>query len=120
MQVGAITLPAGKISTAFLKANWSTIISGPLLQLLPVDWVMEELNLSQADAIKWLKDPNNWKRGYKGKLDDENQEGLGLGALVKDRILRMYWTDTFADGMDLNFVSEPKDASLLSIHLHSD
>lgn len=120
MKVGTIMLPNGKVSTAYIKNNWAAIISGPLLKILPVDWVKEEHQCSTVDAIKWLQDPTSWKRFYKKKLEDGDEEYWGGSQSFKDHIARGYWTDEFADGMDLNFISSPKDGSLLSIHLHSD
>lgn len=128
MKVGSITLPDAKVSTAFLKQNWATIITG-MAHILPLDWVKEHFNTNtgvtmtgDSDAVKWLSNPKNWKRGHKGKLDPDTAEYWGFASAqqVKDFVHRMYWTDEFLDGMDLNFISSPKDATLISIHLHSD
>ena len=126
--VGTITLPDGKVSTAYLKANWPAIIVG-MAHVLPLDWVKVHFNTNtgvhmttDADAIQWLSNPKNWKRGHKGKLKDGDGDGeyWGIPNADPNTVHRMFWTDEFADGMDLNFMSAPKDASLLSIHLHSD
>lgn len=126
MKVGSITLPDGKVSTAFLRANWGTIITG-MAHILPLDWVKEHFNTNtgvtmrgDSDAVMWLSNPKNWKRGHKGNLDADQGEYWGIQTQTKGLIHRMYWTDEFLDGMDLNFISAPKDATLLSIHLHSD
>lgn len=122
--VGTIKLPNGKVSTAYIKGNWAAIISGPLLNLLAgncAPFTYQDLGLTKhADYVAWLQDPSNWKRGHKSKLADGDEQYWGVTQSVKDCVHRMYWTDQFQDGMDLNFVSSPKDAHLLSIHLHSD
>lgn len=119
LKVGSVKLPPGKVSTHYIKSNWSTIISG-MLSILPVEWVMEHYQYTRSDAIKWLKDPNNWKREHKGIIDMlEAQDYWGVST-GKGSIHRMYLTNDFQDGMDLNFISTPKDAALMSIHLHSD
>lgn len=120
-KIGSIVLPNGKMSTQYVKANWSSIISGPLLKIMSTACDPNDIGLkSQADFIKWLQDYKNWKRGYKGKVDAPNCVDYWGVALTNQHIHRMYWTDEFEDGLDLNFFSSPKDASLLSIHLHSD
>lgn len=123
-KAGSLTLPDGKVTTKFLRDNWATIITG-LLPILPLDMVKEHLNtqtgltVDDADTIKWLQNPFYWKRGHKGKLED-NGEYWGIPNADPKCVHRMFWTDEFLDGMDLNFFSAPKDAALLSIHLHSD
>jgi hypothetical protein len=118
-KIATITLPNGKVSTKYLKANWATIISGPLLTQLLQYCDYHDIGLSsEADYIAWLKDPKNWKRGHKGKLDPDDQENWEVP--VDNCVHRMMWTDEFQDGMDLNFISDPTDSTLLSIHIHSD
>lgn len=121
MKVGTITLPNGRVSTQYLKANWPAIISGPLLKVMLSNCGYEELGLAtEADFVVWLQDHKNWKRGYKGKLREDEEEYWGITVPVKDCIHRMLWTDEFHEALDLNFISYPKDTSLLSIHVHSD
>lgn len=131
IKIGTITLPDKKVSTKFLRDNWPAIISGPLLKLLlgfrGCGGLYEDrgTRVSEQEFTFWLQNPENWKRKCKERLtgteeDEVGADYWGMTYPLKDCIHRMFMTDEFEDGMDLNFFSSPKDASLLSIHLHSD
>lgn len=111
-------LPNGPINTKWIKSNWSNIVGGALLELMLPCFDYRDYNFkSESDYIKWLKDSSHWKRIYKGKVDpDESWDTTYPDGSIR----RMFITDEFEDGMDLNFITSPKDVDLLSIHFHSD
>jgi len=118
MLVDVVILPNGPINTKWIKSNWSNIVGSALLELMLPCFDYRDLNFkSESDYIKWLKDSTHWKRIYKGKVDpDESWDTTYPDGSIR----RMFITDEFEDGMDLNFITSPKDTDLLSIHFHSD